>query len=112
LSRFAALPRLAAAAAGEINCGGSGAGEADPDVFARGGSVVSSGKLVASMLGLVAIGAPMVYFIWEFVNELLAARATVGGFLVVLPIVLAFLAYLVFVSRAVRRWTGVDTDGA
>lgn len=73
---------------------------------------MSSGKLVASMLGLVVVGAPMVYLIWEFVNQLLAARATLGGLLVVLPVVLVFVIYLVFVSRAVRRWTGADTGGA
>jgi hypothetical protein len=58
------------------------------------------------MLGLVVVGTPMVFLIWEFVNDLLAARATARAVLITLPVIALFVGYLVFVSRMVRRWTG------
>ena len=56
------------------------------------------------MFLLVIIGAPMVWYLWERVNELLSGEIHGQRLLVAVPVLLVFLGFLYFVSRTVNRW--------
>lgn len=66
------------------------------------------GGLITSMFLLVAIGAPMIYYLWTVLNELLAGVVDWGQLLVGLVVLAVFVAYLVFVIGRIRRWEASD----
>lgn len=59
--------------------------------------------LFAVMAALVAVGTPMVWYLWEVLNELLSGRVEALHAALALPIFLVFVLFLAFVSRALRR---------
>lgn len=69
----------------------------------------SVGGLLLGMGLFVLLGAPLVYFVWEFLNGLFAGRpdATAGLYAALAAVGLAFL--LVFLGRRVRRWQESDS---
>ena len=71
---------------------------ANPD--APGGT----GRLIAAMLGFVVVGAPMVYYLWSTINELMAGHFPARQVGISLIVLLIFLGLLSILSRAIRRW--------
>jgi len=67
-------------------------------------------KLVGAMALLVTVGAPMVWYLWEVLNELLAGQVNGLHTFVALPLLVAFVGFLVLVSRAVLRWDARDAE--
>lgn len=69
----------------------------------RGSGALGTGALIAIIAAFVVVGAPMVYYLWTTINELLAGQVD-GGQLGIAAIVLLFFAgVLVILSRSVRR---------
>ena len=62
------------------------------------------GGLIARMLGLVVVGAPLIYVLWEALNSLLSGRPGEIRWGLVLPALVVFAAFVVFLARLVRRW--------
>lgn len=69
-----------------------------------GMSGLGMGGLMALMGGFVVVGAPMVYYLWTTINELLAGHFDGSRVLISLVILLIFLGLLTILSRSVRRW--------
>ena len=64
---------------------------------------LSTGTLIAIMTAFVIVGAPLVYYLWTTLNELLAghfdgARLAISGI-----VFLIFLGVLAILSRSVRQ---------
>ena len=62
------------------------------------------GGLMAMMAGFVIVGAPMVYYLWTTINELLAGHFEGSRVLLSIVILLIFAGLLAILSRSVRRW--------
>ena len=60
--------------------------------------------LIAAMLGFVVIGAPMVYYLWTTINELLAGHIAWGRLGISIIVLLIFLGLLGILTRSIRRW--------
>lgn len=71
---------------------------------------MTTARLILGMSALVLVGAPMVWFLWEVLNDLLQGIVDGPRVLIALPVLLAFLALLDFVARTVRRWEGTATE--
>lgn len=61
------------------------------------------GGLLGRMALFVALGIPLVAYLWETLNQVLAAHLDPVRLLVTVPVVLLLGALLVWVARAVRR---------
>ncbi len=62
-----------------------------------------TGALIGFIASFVVVGAPMVYYLWTTINELLAGRFETPRLLGTLAILLIFLLLLGMLSRAIRR---------
>lgn len=65
---------------------------------------ISFGHLLGGMAVLVLVGIPLVFYLWEFLNDLLAGRATPLHSLGALVVLLLFMLFLRLVARRVRAW--------
>lgn len=65
---------------------------------------MSTSKLILGMTALVLPGVPMVWYLWEVVNNLLSGVFDGRQLLIAVPVLIVFLALLRLVSRTVRRW--------
>ena len=65
---------------------------------------LTPGRLIVAMSGLVVIGFPMIYILWEAVNHLLSGRVGAVRWPIVLPVLVLFIGYCIIVSRIVTRW--------
>jgi hypothetical protein len=65
---------------------------------------MSTGKLIGGMLIFVILGAPLVWFLWEVLNGLLAGHFDGIRLLLAIPVAALFAGLLVLLSRTVRRW--------
>ena len=65
---------------------------------------MSTLKLIGGMALIVVIGAPMVWYLWEVLTQILSWELEVGTLLIAIPVLLVFLAFLWFVSRTIRGW--------
>ena len=63
-----------------------------------------TGGLIAAMLAFVVVGAPMVYYLWTTVNELLAGHFDGGRLGISIIVLLIFLGLLNILTRSIRRW--------
>ncbi len=62
------------------------------------------GGLMAGMAVFVIVGIPMVFFIWQFINEILSGRfVPVDAGLAAVFLVL-FVGFLRILASRVRRW--------
>ena len=61
-------------------------------------------KLVAAMAVYVLVGFPLVWYLWETVNELLKAEFEGLRLLLAVPVLLLLLGLLVLLGRSVQRW--------
>ena len=64
---------------------------------------VKTGTLIATMVGFVVVGAPLVYYLWTTLNEVLAGRFDGVRILISAGLLLIFLGVLAILSRSVRR---------
>jgi hypothetical protein len=70
----------------------------------RSGESMSTGALMVAMLAFVIPGAPLVYYLWTTLNEVLAGRFDAGRLLLSALVLLIFLGLLRILSRSIRRW--------
>lgn len=63
-----------------------------------------TGKLIALMGLFVALGFPLVWYLWEVLNQVLSGVFDGARLLIAVPVALALAALLVQVSRSVQRW--------
>jgi hypothetical protein len=62
-----------------------------------------TGALIAIIAGFVVVGAPMVYYLWTTLNEVLAGHFDGTRLLLTAVVLLIFLGLLSILSRSVRR---------
>lgn len=60
--------------------------------------------LMGAMLLFVVVGAPMVYYLWSTLNELLAGHFNGGRVGISIIVLLIFLGLLGILTRSIRRW--------
>ena len=65
---------------------------------------MSTSRLIGLMTAFVLLGMPLVWYLWTAVNEILTGHVEGGRLLLAIPVLVLFLALLVLLSRAVRRW--------
>lgn len=65
---------------------------------------MSTGKLIALMGLFVLLGSPLVWYLWEVLNQALSGVFDGLRLLVAVPVALVFLGLLIVVSRSVQRW--------
>lgn len=65
---------------------------------------MSTIKLIGGMAFFVVLGAPLVWYLWQVLNDLLQGIVNPLHLLVAVPVLLLFLGLLALVSRAVARW--------
>ncbi len=63
-------------------------------------------KLFASILGFVLVGTPLVAYLWEVLNQLMAGHVNGRRVAVAAVAGLLFAALLRFLMRAVWHWEG------
>lgn len=73
---------------------------------------MSATKLILWMLLFVAVGTPMVYVVWSFLNDALQGSVDATSALVAVPVLAVFAGLLVILGRWVRRFdgSGAHTD--
>ena len=75
--------------------------------MARPREEVSGGMGVGTMIGIMAafvvLGAPMVYYLWTTINELLAGHVEGLRLGISAGVLLLFVGLLIILSRSVRR---------
>jgi hypothetical protein len=64
---------------------------------------LGTGTIIAFIAAFVLVGAPMVYYLWSTLNEVLAGHFDGPRLLLSLLILLIFLGVLAILSRSVRR---------
>lgn len=62
------------------------------------------GRLMAMMALYVIIGTPMVGYLWETLNQILALQVDLLRLAVSVPVLLAWLGLLYLMARSIRRW--------
>lgn len=65
---------------------------------------LSFGKVLALMALCVLLGIPLVAYLWETLNEVLALEVDPSRLLIAVPVLLIFLGLLILMTRLVRRW--------
>jgi hypothetical protein len=64
-------------------------------------------KLFASILGFVLVGTPLVAYLWDALNRLMAGHVNARRIAIAAVAALLFAALLRLLMRAVWRWEGV-----
>jgi hypothetical protein len=65
---------------------------------------MGTGALIGAMLLFVVVGAPMVYYLWSTLNEVLAGHFQAGRIAISVVVLLIFLGLLNILTRSIRRW--------
>jgi hypothetical protein len=68
------------------------------------GETPSVTKVIAVIVGFAALGFPLVFEIWETVNDVLTGNFAAVRLQWFVPAVIAFPILLVVLGRVVRRW--------
>lgn len=68
-------------------------------------------KLIIGILIFVLIGFPLVAYLWLTLNDLLAGDVFPQQLAIALPLLLAFIGWLIILSRVVRRWEAERFEG-
>ena len=71
--------------------------------------VPSVGKIIAMMALFVLAGVPLVAYLWETLNHLLALEADPVRLLIAVPVLLVLLGLLALMARLLRRWAGPES---
>ena len=74
------------------------------------GHTIGFGTLLLAMCAFVVAGAPLVYYLWRVVNDLLIGRVVSARLAIAAPVLLAFIGLLAVLARAVRRWEARHVD--
>lgn len=64
---------------------------------------MGTGALMGIMAAFVVVGAPLVYYLWTTLNEVLAGHFDGPRLLISTVVLLIFLGVLTILSRSVRR---------
>lgn len=64
---------------------------------------LGTGALIGLIVGFVVVGAPMVYYLWTTINEVLAGEIDGVRLLYTGIVLLIFLGLLTILSRSIRR---------
>jgi hypothetical protein len=56
------------------------------------------------MAAYVLVGFPLVWYLWETVNDLLTAEVHGSRLLLAVPVLLLLLGLLILLGRSVQRW--------
>ena len=67
---------------------------------------IGIGKLVVGMAAFVALGIPLVAYIWETINRLLAGHFEARRVLMTLPAIILLAIVFVMLTRMLNRWQG------
>ncbi|GIV60686.1 MAG: hypothetical protein KatS3mg043_1775 [Rhodothermaceae bacterium] len=70
----------------------------------------SIGGLVVRMGLVVVPGIPLVAYLWETLHQLLSLHVNTTRLLISLPVLVALIVWLRWVSRRVRQWMGEETS--
>lgn len=62
------------------------------------------GGLLAGMGVFVIVGFPMVFFIWQFINEILSGRFIPLDAALAAVFLILFIGFLRVLAKRVRRW--------
>lgn len=73
-------------------------------------SRLSFGRLIGGIAVLVAIGIPLVAYLWETLNRAMAGYYDLIRVLVALPVLLVFLVFIRYVAALVVRWERHEID--
>lgn len=65
---------------------------------------MSTGKLIGLMALFVAVGTPLVWYLWSTANEVLGGQFDGARVLWAVPVLFAFLLLLFLLMKAVRGW--------
>jgi hypothetical protein len=69
---------------------------------------VSVGRRVVVMLAYLIVGAPLVAYLWETLNEILAGDIYAPRLLISLPLLVVLIVLLVLLARQGQRWEGPE----
>lgn len=72
----------------------------EPETRRRG----TEAGLIGVMLLFVVVGAPLVYYLWTTLNELLAGHIDTTRLGISIIVLLIFLGLLSILTRSIRRW--------
>lgn len=65
---------------------------------------MGSGKIVLLMAVVVLVGLPMVAYLWETINRLLALEFDPLRIAISIPLLAVFLGFVTFVGRRLSAW--------
>lgn len=68
------------------------------------GTTLNLPKLIAGIAAFVLVGFPLVAYLWETLNQLMAGDVRPGRLALSLPLLLILAGVLVLLSRTVLRW--------
>lgn len=63
-------------------------------------------RLLLPMALFVIVGTPLVAYVWETLNLLVAAQADVARLLITLPVAALLAGVLLLLARTISRWEG------
>jgi hypothetical protein len=75
------------------------------------GSAFRVGQLVGPMALFVVAGVPLVAYLWETMNQLMAGQVSLGRLAATIPAVAVLAGLLALLARAVSRWEGDRESG-
>lgn len=67
-------------------------------------ATLSLPRMVAGIAAFVLVGSPLVGYLWETLNQLMAGDVRPGRLALSLPLLLILAGVLVLLSRTVLRW--------
>ena len=62
------------------------------------------GKIVLLMVAVVVLGLPMVAYLWETINRLLALEFDPVRIAISIPLLAVFAGFVTFVGRRLNAW--------
>ena len=71
---------------------------------------ISLPKLIAGIAAFVLVGFPLVGYLWETLNQLMAGNVRRGRLAVSLPLLLLLAVLLFMLARTVRGWEAERLD--
>ncbi|MEM8532327.1 MAG: hypothetical protein AAGF95_15895 [Chloroflexota bacterium] len=60
--------------------------------------------IVVQMVLFVIIGTPMVAYLWEIINKVLALSATPTQILFGIPVLILFVGFVAILTSRIRKW--------
>ncbi len=72
---------------------------------------MSPGRIVLLMVVFVVIGLPMVAYLWETINQILALELDPVRIAVSVPLLAIFLGFLAVIGRRINRWHALHQQG-